>query len=231
MSLGKGSITGVSKKQKINTRSSTESELVGADDMLPQIMWTRYSIDSQGFNVDKSILYQNNLSAMLLEKNRKQSSSKRTKHIRVCYFFIKDRIGNGDISLKHCPTGDMVGDHFTNPLQGAQFRKFRADIKGVPTEMSDLDMGLDQDEMTKAGPSPQECVEEPGKDPRANDRGSKRYGTLAQGEGARRARPIHPMTSEQITDVTALGRPSEGSTGAGGSLEQTKRGSVLVKQA
>jgi hypothetical protein len=128
MSLGKGSITGVSKKQKVNTRSSTESELVGADDMLPHIMWTRYFIEAQGFNVDESILYQDNLSAMLLENNGKQSSSKRTKHIRVRYFFIKDRIGNGDISLKHCPTGDMAGDHFTKPLQVAQFRKFRASV-------------------------------------------------------------------------------------------------------
>jgi hypothetical protein len=117
-------------------------------------MWTRYFIEAQGFNVEESILYQDNLSAMLLEKNGKQSSSKRTKHIRVRYFFIKDRIRNGDISVKHCPTGDMVGDHFTKPLQGAQFRKFRADIQGVPNDMSDLDMGLGQDEITKAGPSP-----------------------------------------------------------------------------
>jgi hypothetical protein len=233
MSLGKGLITGVSKKQKINTRSSTEAELVGADDMLPQIMWTRYFIEAQGFNVDESILYQDNLSAMLLEKNGKQSSSKRTKHIWVRYFFIRDRIvkKNGDMSLKHCPTGDMVGDHFTKPLQGAQFRKFRADIQRVPTNMSDLDMGLGQDEMTKVGPSPQECVEKPGKDPRANDSGSKRYGTVAQGAGARRARPVHLTLSEQTNDATPSGRPSEESTGAGGSLEQTKGGSALGKQA
>jgi hypothetical protein len=47
MSLSKGSIDGVSNKQKINTRSLTESELVGADDMLPQMMWTRYLIEAQ----------------------------------------------------------------------------------------------------------------------------------------------------------------------------------------
>jgi hypothetical protein len=41
LSLGNGFITGVSKKQKINTRSSNEAEIVGGDDMLPQIMWTR----------------------------------------------------------------------------------------------------------------------------------------------------------------------------------------------
>jgi hypothetical protein len=179
MSLGKGSITGTPKKQKINTRSSTESELVGDDDMLPQIMWTRYFIEAQGSNMDESILYQDNLGAMLLEKNGKQSSSKRTKHIRVRYLFIKDRIGNGDISVKHCPTGDMVADHFTKPLQGAQFRKFRAEIQGEPTDMSDLDIGLGQDEITETGPSP-----------RANESGSKGCGKIARGASARAVR--HP---------------------------------------
>jgi hypothetical protein len=142
----------------------------------------------------------------------------------VRYFFINGRIGYGDISLKHCPTGDMVGYHFTKPLQGAQFRKFRADIQGGPTDMSDLDMGLGQDEMTKAGPSPQECVEEPGKDSRANDSGSKRYGTVAQGAGARRAPPVHSklMMRFPLADrarsrherAAPLSRPSEGAPSA-----------------
>jgi hypothetical protein len=47
MSLGKGSVIGMSKKQKNNTRSSTESELVGADDDIPQMMWTRYFLEGQ----------------------------------------------------------------------------------------------------------------------------------------------------------------------------------------
>jgi hypothetical protein len=124
MSLGKGSVIDTSKEQKINTRSSTESELVGADDSISQIMWTRYFLEEQGYNVEECILHQDNTSAMLHETNGKQSSSKRTKHIRVIYLFIKDRVNNGDITLKHCPTGEMLADHFTKPLQGALFRKF-----------------------------------------------------------------------------------------------------------
>jgi hypothetical protein len=139
MSLGKGSIIGMSKKQKINARSSTECELVGADDAMPQVMWTRYFIEAQGFGIDDNILAQDNLSTMLLEKNGKQSSSKRTKHIRVRYFFIKDRVANNDISIRHCPTGEMLADHFTKPLQGSLFRKFRADIQGISADLSDVE--------------------------------------------------------------------------------------------
>ena len=42
MSLGKGIIYGALTHQKLNTKSSTEAELIGVDDLMPQILWTRY---------------------------------------------------------------------------------------------------------------------------------------------------------------------------------------------
>jgi hypothetical protein len=71
MSMGKGSITVISKKQKINTRSSTEAELVGVHDVAPQMLWTHYFIEAQGYKLSKSVLNQDNMSAMLLETNGK----------------------------------------------------------------------------------------------------------------------------------------------------------------
>jgi hypothetical protein len=115
----------------------------------------------------------------------------------------------------------MVADHFTKPLQGAQFRKFHAEIQGVPTDMSDLDMGLGQDEITETGPSPQECVEQPGKDPRANDGGSKGCGKIARGASSRAARHIHPIPAKQCDGVTSSATP----TRVGSSLEHADRGS------
>ena len=41
MSLRIGSAYAISSKQKLNTRSSTEVELIAADDSMPQIVWTR----------------------------------------------------------------------------------------------------------------------------------------------------------------------------------------------
>eukprot|EP00978_Attheya_sp_CCMP212_P029180 scaffold102979_cov38-Attheya_sp.AAC.2 len=38
LSLGKGAVYAASKKQKLNVVSSTESELVGVSDMMPQII-------------------------------------------------------------------------------------------------------------------------------------------------------------------------------------------------
>jgi hypothetical protein len=81
-------------------------------------------MEEQGLKIEESILNQDYLSAILLGKNGKESSSKLTKHIRVGYFFIKDRIQSGDITRKHCPATAMLRDHFTKPLQGGMFRRF-----------------------------------------------------------------------------------------------------------
>ena len=78
------------------------------------------------------------MSAILLEKNGKKSSTNNTKHINVLYYFIEDRVETGDVVIKHCLTEEMLGEHFTKTLQGALFRKFRAQIMNIP---DDLDMG------------------------------------------------------------------------------------------
>ena len=67
--MGQGSIYSNSLKQKLVAQSSTESELVGVHDILPQILWTRNFLMSQGYPVQKNVVYQDNMSAMLLENN------------------------------------------------------------------------------------------------------------------------------------------------------------------
>ena len=97
----------------------------------------------------KYILYQDNMSAMLLEKNRKKSSTKYTKHINLRYYFIKDWVETGDVVIEHCPTEKMLGDNFTNPLQGALFRKFRAEIMNIPDDLEMGEMGMDRKGLKK----------------------------------------------------------------------------------
>ena len=131
MSMGYGSVYSTSRSQKGPTRSSTECELYGVYDVLPQIEWTKLFLEAQGYAVRGTILYQDNMSAMLLERNGKASSSKRTKHIHIRYFYIKDKVDSGEIQLKHCPTEDMLADFFTKPLQGTLFRQLRDRIMNI----------------------------------------------------------------------------------------------------
>jgi len=69
MTLGSGGVYAVSAKQKLNTRSSTESELVGLHDVMPQILWTRNFLQTQGYENSITIVGQDNQSAMLLEQH------------------------------------------------------------------------------------------------------------------------------------------------------------------
>jgi hypothetical protein len=120
----------VSTKQKLNTRSSTESELVGINDMMPIILWTRYCLLSQGYRVVKNLLLQDNRSSILLERNGRALSGKRMRHINIRYFFISDRKNMKEVSLHWCPTKEMVADFWTKPLQGSHLRKLRDYIIG-----------------------------------------------------------------------------------------------------
>ena len=139
LSLGGGMPINVSSKQKLNTRSSTETELVAADDLMPVILWTNYFLDAQGYDTSNTVLYQDNQSAILLENNGRKSSGKRTKHIHMRYYFITDRIRKKELSVSYCPTQLMVADYYTKPLQGALFIKFRSIIMNLPQELQEPD--------------------------------------------------------------------------------------------
>jgi hypothetical protein len=122
MSLGKGAtISFLSNKQKINTKSSTESELVGADQALSSILHTQYFIEAQGYSVNQNLLFQDNQSMMHLKVNRSLSSSKCTKHIKYCYFFIHNKIANGNLKVLYCPIEIKLANDLTKPKQDGPF--------------------------------------------------------------------------------------------------------------
>ena len=130
MTMGRGFPISVSTKQKLNTKSSTESEFVGVDDMMPIIIWTRYFLLEQGYGVVENLILQDNKSSILLERNGKASSGKRTRHINIRYFFITDRVNMKEVAIEWCPTKKMVADFMTKPLQGSHFRNLRDYIMG-----------------------------------------------------------------------------------------------------
>jgi hypothetical protein len=139
LTMGIGCPTVKSTKAKCNTRSSTISELVAVDEMMAQILWTRLFMKAQGIKVSDNILYQDNKSAILLEKNGRTSSSKRTKHIEVRYYYVADRIAKGDLTVVWCPTDKMIADFLTKPLQGRMFIQFRDVLMGAVPMWFDVD--------------------------------------------------------------------------------------------
>ena len=87
--------------------------------------------------VKETILYQDNMSSMLLERNGQQSSTKRTKHMDIRYFYVVEHIQNKTLSLQHCPTEEMLADYFTKTFQGSLFVRLRNHIMGADFDDGD----------------------------------------------------------------------------------------------
>jgi hypothetical protein len=145
-SFGWGVVSTMCKKQTLNVKSSTEGEVVGVSDFLPNMIWTRMFLQEQGFTLDDNTLYQDNQSAMKILLNGKKSAGKKSKHINNRFYFIKDRLLTEGIDVVYCPTAKMLADFFTKPLQGSLFRKFRDVIMGL----KHIDTLLEDDEAVSA---------------------------------------------------------------------------------
>ena len=130
MTMGQGAIMSMSRKQKLNTKSSTTAELVRADDATTMMLWTKLFMEEQGYKIEENVLYQDNKSAILLKKNGRKSMGKQSCALNVRYFFISDQVNQGNLNVKYSPTDEMIGDFMTKPLQGSKFMKFRKIIMG-----------------------------------------------------------------------------------------------------
>ena len=122
--MGKGAILSSSKKQKIDTRSSTEAELVAVDDVAALLLWTRLFIKAQGYSPRFELL-QDNQSTIKLHENGRWSSQKRTRHLNIKYFFMKDQVEQGNFHVRYKPTDEMDADCHTKPLQGPKSETLR----------------------------------------------------------------------------------------------------------
>ena len=124
-SLGKGMTVAYFTEQKVNARSSTDSELVGFNNRIRKILWNQQFLECQGFKVKINIIYQDNISTIKLQKNGKSVSGKRTWYYDIKYFYVTDLTGRDKVQLIYCPTDDILGDYMTKLLVGSKFVKFR----------------------------------------------------------------------------------------------------------
>lgn len=89
-----------------------------------QIIWTRNFLSAMSYNMPPATIYQDNISAIQLIKNRR-SNSEKTRHVDTKYFSLHDRILHGAVCVKCMNTKDMISDVLTKLLQDEPFRVFR----------------------------------------------------------------------------------------------------------
>ena len=125
MSFGTGILHGKSTKQKLNTKSSTEAELVAVSDYIPYHIWMIIFLTQQGYEIENKVLYQDNQSAIKMEVNRRNSCTGNSRHINIRYFFVHDRIKNGKLDVVHCPTEKMLADFFYETTKREDLQTFQ----------------------------------------------------------------------------------------------------------
>ena len=120
-----------SSKQKLNSKLSTEAKVIAVSDILPYNIWTVYFLKAQGYELSNNIFYQDNQSAIRLEKNGLRSAGSKSRHINIRFFWIKDCATREEITIIYCSTYRMLADFLTKPLQGKLFQIFRDVIMGI----------------------------------------------------------------------------------------------------
>jgi hypothetical protein len=89
-----------------------EAEYVGATHAAKELIWFRHLIKEIFHPLSYPIvLHLDNQSAITLANS--EGFHAHTKHIDICYYFIKFAIQNGTIVLLYCPTENMITDILT----------------------------------------------------------------------------------------------------------------------
>ena len=101
---------------------------------MPEVLLSLYFIQAQGYGVKYAEIYQDNVSAQILETNGKFSSSSKTEHIKAKFFFIEDKVNSEEVKIVECPAGVMWEDVLIKQLQGTEFRKMRAQLMNCAME-------------------------------------------------------------------------------------------------
>ena len=123
ITLGKTPIMVRSSKQHLVAKDSTEAELIGLSDKMPDTIDMCEFLQFFGIKLPTPVIYQDNQSSMILIG--KTGKKHRNKYMLVRQELIKERIEKEDIRIEYCPTEVMLADIMTKSLQGNLFRKFR----------------------------------------------------------------------------------------------------------
>ena len=79
-------------------------------------------LKSQGYT-SKIVIGQDNQSTIAMVSGRAKESM-RTRHIKVRYYWLRERVKLGDINVEYVPAGNMLADILTKPMQGAAYQRF-----------------------------------------------------------------------------------------------------------
>jgi hypothetical protein len=124
-----GPISWSSKKQNSVATSSAASEYISMatnvkqGQSMGQVLRDMRMGEFGGETERKVKLYGDNQGPIALTKT--PHLQERSKHIDICYHFIRDLVEKGFVEVEYVPTVEMVADGLTKPLERVAFERFK----------------------------------------------------------------------------------------------------------
>ena len=112
-----GAVSWRSHKQELVALSTAEAEYIAATHAAKEGIWLQRLItELYDVVITPTILHCDNQAALTLATT--DNFHARTKHIDICYHFIRHSVETGAFKLVYCPTDDMIADILTKALPG-----------------------------------------------------------------------------------------------------------------
>jgi hypothetical protein len=130
--LGGAVVYACSRKQKLNTLSSTESQLVAICEAYCATIWIVRVGRFLGIKEEPLIFYEDNMPVINM-LDRGYSASSNSRHIDIRFFFLCDKIRNGEVIVKHVTTDKQLADVLTKAVTGGDYERMANQLMNAPT--------------------------------------------------------------------------------------------------
>jgi hypothetical protein len=120
-----------SAKQKLMGKSSTDAEIIGVHATMNSIESLKALYEEMTGSNKPTVLFQDNLSAKFLMEHG-DSSSDKSKHMKIRYFYIKEKVDEKVVEVQYRNTKRMWADLLTKPITNVQsFALMRSKIMNL----------------------------------------------------------------------------------------------------
>ncbi|KAE8707942.1 hypothetical protein F3Y22_tig00110365pilonHSYRG00006 [Hibiscus syriacus] len=114
-----GAVSWVSKLKSVVATSTTEAEYVAATQASKEAIWLKMLLEELGHNQEYVSLFCDSQSALHLARNPAFHSM--TKHIRVQYHFIREKVEEGTVDIQKIHTKDNIADFMKKAINADKF--------------------------------------------------------------------------------------------------------------
>ncbi|GJV23923.1 dual specificity protein phosphatase PHS1 isoform X2, partial [Tanacetum coccineum] len=189
--LSGGTVSWVLKLQSVVAMSTTEAEYVAAAQASKEAVWLKMLLEELGHAQEKITIFCDNQSALYLARNPTFHS--KTKHIRVQYHFVSEKVEEGTVDMRKIHTDDNVADYLTKAINCDKFIWCRSSCGLAETKDFDREDLMELESQSHFAP----CVSPQGKESDSNDTELQKTAPKASSSGCKEnLDPFSPMSRD-----------------------------------